>query len=158
MFFQAEDGIRDLVRSRGLGDVYKRQFLNCDSYNNYDELRGGENADGFVITQGDWTGYSNTYEGCRAWNNSDDGFDTFSYKGFVTYDKCWSFNNGYGTDGDGVAFKLGDVPGPPPDLDVRRIVRNCLGWSNRAGIDEGMEGADGDCVSMNIYNLSLIHI
>ena len=24
--FQAEDGIRDLVRSRGLGDVYKRQF------------------------------------------------------------------------------------------------------------------------------------
>ena len=26
-FFQAEDGIRDLVRSRGLGDVYKRQTL-----------------------------------------------------------------------------------------------------------------------------------
>ena len=26
-FFQAEDGIRDLVRSRGLGDVYKRQSL-----------------------------------------------------------------------------------------------------------------------------------
>ena len=30
-FFQAEDGIRDLVRSRGLGDVYKRQLppLRC---------------------------------------------------------------------------------------------------------------------------------
>ena len=29
-FFQAEDGIRDLVRSRGLGDVYKRQrFTRC---------------------------------------------------------------------------------------------------------------------------------
>ena len=26
-FFQAGDGIRDLVRSRGLGDVYKRQLL-----------------------------------------------------------------------------------------------------------------------------------
>ena len=26
VFFQAEDGIRDLVRSRGLGDVYKRQL------------------------------------------------------------------------------------------------------------------------------------
>ena len=26
VFFQAEDGIRDLVRSRGLGDVYKRQI------------------------------------------------------------------------------------------------------------------------------------
>ena len=29
-FFQAEDGIRDLVRSRGLGDVYKRQGLYYD--------------------------------------------------------------------------------------------------------------------------------
>ena len=28
-FFQAEDGIRDLVRSRGLGDVYKRQGVHC---------------------------------------------------------------------------------------------------------------------------------
>ena len=27
-FCQAEDGIRDLVRSRGLGDVYKRQAQN----------------------------------------------------------------------------------------------------------------------------------
>ncbi len=26
-FFQAEDGIRDLVRFRGLGDVYKEQFF-----------------------------------------------------------------------------------------------------------------------------------
>ncbi len=35
-FFQAEDGIRDVERSRGLGDVYKRQdyrgiCLNDDS-------------------------------------------------------------------------------------------------------------------------------
>ena len=29
-FFQAEDGIRDLVRSRGLGDVYKRQTQSSD--------------------------------------------------------------------------------------------------------------------------------
>ena len=28
-FFQAEDGIRYLVRSRGLGDVYKRQGVQC---------------------------------------------------------------------------------------------------------------------------------
>ena len=26
VLFQAEDGIRELVRSRGLGDVYKRQI------------------------------------------------------------------------------------------------------------------------------------
>ena len=30
-FFQAEDGIRDLVRSRGLGDVYKRQTKDATS-------------------------------------------------------------------------------------------------------------------------------
>eukprot|EP00658_Telonema_sp_P-2_P010336 TRINITY_DN13898_c0_g1_i5.p1 TRINITY_DN13898_c0_g1~~TRINITY_DN13898_c0_g1_i5.p1 ORF type:complete len:109 (-),score=17.11 TRINITY_DN13898_c0_g1_i5:102-428(-) len=28
-FFQAEDGIRDAQESRGLGDVYKRQFNGC---------------------------------------------------------------------------------------------------------------------------------
>ena len=30
-FFQAEDGIRDRLRSRGLGDVYKRQ-VHCVNY------------------------------------------------------------------------------------------------------------------------------
>ena len=29
IFFQAEDGIRDRLRSRGLGDVYKRQEKIC---------------------------------------------------------------------------------------------------------------------------------
>ena len=38
--FQAEDGIRDLVRSRGLGDVYKRQMLQQDT------------AEDFVIATG----------------------------------------------------------------------------------------------------------
>ena len=33
-FFQAEDGIRDLVRSRGLGDVYKRQVVEWAICNN----------------------------------------------------------------------------------------------------------------------------
>ena len=42
VFFQAEDGIRDLVRSRGLGDVYKRQI-----YDSLDGvfLPGGEDID-----------------------------------------------------------------------------------------------------------------
>ena len=34
-FFQAEDGIRDLVRSRGLGDVYKRQVFNAVNETNH---------------------------------------------------------------------------------------------------------------------------
>ena len=33
-FFQAEDGIRDLVRSRGLGDVYKRQLRHTGTREN----------------------------------------------------------------------------------------------------------------------------
>ena len=32
VFFQAEDGIRDLVRSRGLGDVYKRQEIDGETF------------------------------------------------------------------------------------------------------------------------------
>ena len=40
--FQAEDGIRDLVRSRGLGDVYKRHFkwrFNLQAlYRHYDNI------------------------------------------------------------------------------------------------------------------------
>ena len=32
-FFQAEDGIRDVERSRGLGDVYKRQTLFLEPFN-----------------------------------------------------------------------------------------------------------------------------
>jgi len=36
-FFQAEDGIRDSVASRGLGDVYKRQewFFNLKEDGNF---------------------------------------------------------------------------------------------------------------------------
>ena len=41
-FFQAEDGIRDLVRSRGLGDVYKRQMQNhCGVFRFADKLKEG---------------------------------------------------------------------------------------------------------------------
>ena len=40
-FFQAEDGIRDLVRSRGLGDVYKRQGIDWDKVQTVVELGPG---------------------------------------------------------------------------------------------------------------------
>ena len=38
-FFQAEDGIRDLVRSRGLGDVYKRQPVRPTRYKDRNRRR-----------------------------------------------------------------------------------------------------------------------
>ena len=57
-------------------------IINCDSYNNFDyELGGtsspdfGGNADGFCDKQ--FTGGGNTYINCRAWNNSDDGWDLY---------------------------------------------------------------------------------
>ena len=41
-FFQAEDGIRDLVRSRGLGDVYKRQDHDLVPWGSRGSRRCGE--------------------------------------------------------------------------------------------------------------------
>ena len=41
-FFQAEDGIRDLVRSRGLGDVYKRQIKLNLSHINFQNVKIGK--------------------------------------------------------------------------------------------------------------------
>ena len=45
-FFQEEDGIRDLVRSRGLGDVYKRQKLCFDGGHEGGDLFGFANVAG----------------------------------------------------------------------------------------------------------------
>ena len=45
-FFQAEDGIRDLVRSRGLGDVYKRQ--DTESYDTTAEKLAKQFNDNFA--------------------------------------------------------------------------------------------------------------
>ena len=68
-FFQAEDGIRDLVRSRGLGDVYKRQTSNSTihaflySNGQMTDLGtlGGSQSCGYGINaSGQITGYSNT--------------------------------------------------------------------------------------------------
>ena len=39
-FFQAEDGIRDLVRSRGLGDVYKRQVCYFADGGGFEDAQG----------------------------------------------------------------------------------------------------------------------
>ena len=45
-FFQAEDGIRDLVRSRGLGDVYKRQPRGHDQTDEEHHRVGVQPGDG----------------------------------------------------------------------------------------------------------------
>ena len=57
-------------------------ILNCDSHDNFDyqTMSGtvanfGGNADGFADKQ--FTGEGNHYIGCRAWGNSDDGWDFY---------------------------------------------------------------------------------
>lgn len=84
--------------------------LNCDAYNNYDpvseDARGG-NCDGFGfhLNFPDCTG--NVIRGCRAWRNSDDGFDLINNHAPVLIDHCWAWENGYDADmvsrGDGTA-------------------------------------------------------
>ena len=80
-------------------------ILNCDSHDNFDyELGGltaadfGGNADGFADKQ--YTGGGNTYRGCRAWNNSDDGWDFFQHVsggyGPTIIEDCICYNNGPG--------------------------------------------------------------
>jgi hypothetical protein len=75
-------------------------ILNCDSHDNFDYESGGVatpdhggNADGFADKQ-----YSNVnpnvFEGCRAWNNSDDGWDFFQKIGNSVLKHCISYSNG----------------------------------------------------------------
>ncbi len=69
--------------------------LNCDSHHNRDQSSDGGNADGF---SGSSTGTGNVWRGCRAWFNSDDGFDFFNLvgtPGAALVDTCWVWRSGY---------------------------------------------------------------
>ena len=50
--FQAEDGIRDLVRSRGLGDVYKRQAWACAADVDTDTVLSEAQVDAYANNNG----------------------------------------------------------------------------------------------------------
>lgn len=114
------------------------QIINCDSYYNIDPAEG--NADGFAAKLDVGTG--NSFRGCRAWQNSDDGWDGLLSTGLgtnpvTTYDSNWCFLNGYRKDmtastGNGNGFKMG---GNNERHDV--IMRNCLAVYNRVkGFDQ----------------------
>lgn len=117
-------------------------FLNCDAYRNHDSFseggRGG-NTDGFGChpTNG---GTGNVFRGCRAWFNSDDGFDCISASEAVTFENCWAFNNGYSSDfkslGDGNGFKAGGYgslrPSRLPEPIPRHVVKDCIAAHNKS--------------------------
>ena len=74
---------------------------NVDSHDNFDyeTMSGntanfGGNADGFADKQ--FTGAGNHYIGCRAWNNSDDGWDFFQRvsSSNTVIENCVCFQNG----------------------------------------------------------------
>lgn len=113
---------------------------NVDAYDNYDPKKTGSMSDGFAIKQ--TMGSGNRLVGCRAWNNSDDGYDTFDSPEFVTLDSCWAFRNGWyhgdpsdsrnttGMNGNG--FKIGGLAQVQ-----RNVLRHCVAFGNKArGFDQ----------------------
>jgi len=118
-------------------------LINCDSYRNYNpkvtSSPAGGAADGFAPKQ--TMGEGNVLMGCRAWENSDDGYDTFGDAStpnvFVIMENCWAFNNGsikigsvtYAGNMDG--FKMGGNSVPQPNQ-----AYNCIAFGN------GLRGFD----------------
>lgn len=116
------------------------KVINCDSYFNADPEHG--NADGYAVKISHGTG--NYFYGCRAWANSDDGWDGFikSDGGFpdditTTFDLCWAFENGYlengsKSKGNGNGFKLGSNQGRN-----NNILNRCVAYENvNKGFDQ----------------------
>ena len=72
--------------------------LNCDAYNNYDAYSEGQyggNVDGFGCHVSKSSEVGNVFRNCRAWRNSDDGFDLINCYMPVEIDHCFAFFNGY---------------------------------------------------------------
>jgi len=115
--------------------------LNCDAYNNrgLDSLSMG-NIDGFGIHGNSTSHTGNVLRGCRAWFNSDDGFDLINCKAPAVIEDCWAFYNGYftnfsSTGGDANGFKSGGygISGASYPIPVpRHVTRFCLAVRNRA--------------------------
>ena len=79
-------------------------------------------------------GDTTKFIGCRAWWNSDDGWDFISQEFPVVIENSWAMGHGYsnyGTgkpkDGNGNGFKAGSSK-----TGVRHTIRNCVAWKNKA--------------------------
>jgi hypothetical protein len=116
-------------------------FLNCDAFRNWDytsEDGKGGNVDGFGCHPPKG-GTGNIFHGCRAWFNSDDGYDCINAHESVTFENCWALYNGFSTKfqrlGDGNGFKAGGYGSTPveklPNPIPRHTVRFCLASGNK---------------------------
>lgn len=117
-------------------------ILNCDAYRNYDNFsengRGG-NTDGFGNHPQPGS-KGNIFRGCRAWFNSDDGYDCINAYEATVFDHCWAMYNGMDSNfksaGDGNGFKAGGYARRPADQLPNPIPQNtiqfCLSVGNKA--------------------------
>jgi Right handed beta helix region len=110
--------------------------LNCDAYRNYDPKKLGSMADGFGPKE--TQGPGNRFYGCRAWENSDDGFDAYDSPETVVIERSFAFRNGidvwsYGDfSGNGNGFKIG---GNAEQANHR--LTQCAAFANRVkGFDQ----------------------
>jgi hypothetical protein len=113
--------------------------LNSDSHDNYDPYSSsgaGTNADGFGahIPAGH---PGNVFRGCRAWWNTDDGFDLINAYSSVTIENSWAWRNGYLPETttaaqDGNGFKAGGYGGVYVSNGVKHTVRQSVAFLNRS--------------------------
>jgi hypothetical protein len=111
-------------------------ILNSDAHDNYDPNSNqgmGQNADGFGVHY-QTSGATTIIRGCRAWWNSDDGYDLINQEIPVTVEYSWAMGNGYAnygttnpTDGNGNGFKMGSSK-----TGVRHLVQGNVAWKNKA--------------------------
>jgi hypothetical protein len=125
-------------------------ILNCDAYLNYDPPKYGSDADGFSAK---WTiGPGNVFRGCRAFNNSDDGWDLWMGTSPVLIENCYAFRNGVDSwhsgsfDGNGNGFKLGGNFVATP-----HVVRNCVSFDNAGNTGRGFD-ENNNTAGQTIYN------
>lgn len=131
---------------------------NCDFYRNSDPYSSYGNADGLDIAFTTLRADTDTswVTNCRAWWNSDDGFDTYANQGIVIFNNCWSFWNGYqpGTfnnAGNGNGYKLGVTNSVPTSK--RRILKNSLAFQNRNdGFDINAARCIIELINCTAYN------
>jgi hypothetical protein len=83
-------------------------ILNSDSHHNADVACLGANADGLCAKEG--SGAGNVFDGCRTFDNADDGLDLFAWPDPITVRNSWAFGQGAttaGTMSNGNGFKMG---------------------------------------------------
>jgi uncharacterized repeat protein (TIGR02059 family) len=134
-------------------------FLNCDSHHHADPYSANPYgmSDGFESgSHGSSTSTNNTFRGCRAWSNSDDGWDLRQADGVYVLDNCWAFRNGFipgttNSGGNGDGYKLGGKTGPGTNT-ILRTLKNSLAFENRAtGITPEPDAAE-DVLGIDVYN------